>query len=96
MYPSHRSKLLFTDTDSLTYLIQVENSYQDMYLDKDFLGFSDIIERVPTLIGRMKTLIHKIKFEMDGDLIKEFVLLKTKRYSILTAKIVKAMKTSEI
>ena len=40
MYPSHRSKLLFTDTDSLTYLIQVENSYQDMYLDKDFLGFS--------------------------------------------------------
>ena len=44
----------------------------------------------------MKTLIHKIKYEIDGDLIKEFVLLKTKRYSILTAKIVKAMKTSEI
>ena len=41
MYPSHRSKLLFTDTDSLTYLIQMENSYQDMYLEKHFFDFSE-------------------------------------------------------
>ena len=33
-YPGERSKLLFTDTDSLTYSIKTNNLYEDMYQDK--------------------------------------------------------------
>ena len=34
-YPGNKSKLLFTDTDSLTYLIETENIYQDMYKNRE-------------------------------------------------------------
>ena len=37
-----------------------------------------------------------MKDEMDGDLIKEYVGLSAKMYTILTAKIVRAKKTNEI
>ena len=33
-YPGDRSKLLFTDTDSLVYKIRTQNLYQDMLEDK--------------------------------------------------------------
>ena len=33
-----RAKLLFTDTDSLTYEIEAEDVYQDFWYDKDKFG----------------------------------------------------------
>ena len=38
------AKLLFTDTDSLVYEIKTEDVYEDFYLDKDLLDFSDFSE----------------------------------------------------
>ena len=35
------AKLLFTDTDSLTYNIRTENKYKDFWADKDKFDFSD-------------------------------------------------------
>ena len=39
-YPGDRSKLLFTDTDSLVYKIRTQNLYQDMLGDKQLFDSS--------------------------------------------------------
>ena len=39
-----KAKLLFTDTDSLTYEIEAEDVYQDSWNDKDKFGNSDYPE----------------------------------------------------
>lgn len=57
----------------------MENSYQDMYLDKylfDFLGYQC---GHSYFNAENEKVIGKMKDEMDGDLIKEFVGLKIKR-----------------
>ena len=36
-YPKEYSKLMFTDTDSLTYSIKTNNIYEDMFRDKHLL-----------------------------------------------------------
>lgn len=74
----------------------MENSYQDMYLDKylfDFLGYQC---GHSYFNAENEKVIGKMKDEMDGDLIKEFVGLKIKRHLILTTKVMKARKTNEI
>ena len=37
---SHKFKLLFTDTDSLTYKIKINDVYKDFCADKDMFDFS--------------------------------------------------------
>ena len=44
---SDRAKLLFTDTDSLTYEIEAEHVYQSFWYDKDKLDNSDYPENSP-------------------------------------------------
>ena len=39
-YPNDKSKLLFTDTDSLTYTIRTDDLCHDMYIDKSKFDFS--------------------------------------------------------
>ena len=39
-----KSKLLFTDTDSLTYEIETKDVYKDFFNDKDKFDFSDYNE----------------------------------------------------
>ena len=44
---NNRAKLLFTDTDSLTYEIEAEGVYKDFWNDKDMFDNSDYLESSP-------------------------------------------------
>ena len=43
----NKAKLLFTDTDSLTYEIETEDAYKDFWNDKDMFSNSDYPENSP-------------------------------------------------
>ena len=49
-----KAKLLFTDTDSLTYEIEAEDVYQDFWNDKNKFDNSDYPESSPFLIRQIK------------------------------------------
>ena len=82
-----RAKLLFTDTDSLTYEIEAEDVYKNFSNDKDVFDNSDYPENSPYYCNANK-VIGKFKDEACGVPITEFVGLKSKMYS-LTLKIMK-------
>ena len=42
-----RAKLLFTDTDSLTYEIETRDAYKDFYMDNDRFDNSEYLETSP-------------------------------------------------
>jgi hypothetical protein len=80
----HKCKLLFTDTDSLTYEITTEDIYEDMKSIKDQFDFSDYPKEHPLYDTTNKKVIGKFKDETSGLPITEFVGLKAKMYSFLT------------
>ena len=79
-----RAELLFTDTDSLMYLIQTEDSYQDINKDikRNFDTF-DYPEKHPSGIktGINKKVIGKFKDEAAGKQITHFFGLRPKLYT---------------
>ena len=75
---NNRARLLFTDTDSLTYEIEAEDVYKDFWNDKDMLIIA-IIQRARHIIA--KKIIGKFKDEACGIPISEFIGLKSKMYS---------------
>ena len=78
-----RAKLLFTDTDSLTYEIEAEDVYKDFWNDKDMFDNSDYPENSPYYYNANKKVIGKFKDEACGVPIAEFVGLKYKMYSYI-------------
>ena len=76
-----RAKLLFTDTDSLTYAIETVDAYKDFWTDKDMFDNSDYPENSPYYCNTNKKIIGKFKDEACGIPITEFVSLKSKMYS---------------
>ena len=75
------AQLLFTDTDSLCYEVQTEDIYQDMYDNKEYFDLSDMkIKKFKD--GKNKKVIGKFKDETAGVLIREFIGLRSKMYSI--------------
>ena len=76
-----RAKLLFTDTDSLTYEIEAEDIYKDFWNDKDIFDNSDYPENSPYYCNNNRKCIGKFKDEACGIPITEFVGLKSKMYS---------------
>ena len=96
-----RAKLLFTDTDSLTYEIEAEDVYQDFLNDKDMFDNSDYPENSPYYCNANKKVIGKFKDEACGVLITEFIGLKSKMYSYIKSdekggKIAKGIKKNVI
>ena len=83
-YPD--STLLFTDTDSLTYQIQTDNVYEDFYADKHLFDFSGYEKESPFYNDENKKVIGKMKDELNGEIIEEFVGLRAKMYSLKTKK----------
>ena len=76
----NKSKLLFTDTDSLMYEIKIEDVYKDLSSDKEMFDFSYYLTKSKYL---NKLVIGKMKDETDSVVIEEFVGLKPKMYSFL-------------
>ena len=61
-----KAKLLFTDTDSLTYEIETEDVYEDLWKDKDLFDNSDYPENSPFYFKENKKVIGKFKDEAAG------------------------------
>ena len=78
-----RAKLLFTDTDSLTYEIEAEDVYQDFWYDKDKFDKSYHPENSLYHNKTNKKVIGKFKDEAASIPIAEFVGLKSKMYSYI-------------
>ena len=78
-----KAKLLFTDTDSLTYEIEAEDVYQDFWNDKEKFDNSDYPESSPYFDETNKKVIGKFKDEASSIPIIEFVGLRSKMYSYM-------------
>ena len=78
------AKLLFTDTDSVTYNIKTEDVYKDFWADKDKFDFSGYKEASDFYDLKNKKVIGKMKDETAGEPIVEFVGLRSKMYSYVT------------
>ena len=72
---------MFTDTDSLTYEVEAEDVYKDLWNDKDMFDNSDYPENSPYYFNANKKVIGIFKDEACGIPITEFVFLKSKMYS---------------
>ena len=78
-----KAKLLFTDTDSLTYEIETDDVYKDFWVDKDKFDNSNYLENSPFFDKLNKKVIGCFKDEAAGIPVVEFVGLRSKMYSYL-------------
>ena len=78
-----RAKLLFTDTDSFTYEIEMQDVYKDFWNDKDMFDNSDYPENSPYYCNTNKKVISKFKDKACGVPIVEFIGLKSRMYSYI-------------
>ena len=77
--------LLFTDTDSLVYKIKGNDCVCDeVFRDKELFDFSGYDKSSVYYDCANKKVIGKMKDEMSGKIIAEFVGLRSKMYSIVT------------
>ena len=76
-----KAKLLFTDTDSLTYEIETPDAYADFLQNKDIFNNSDYNKKSPFYFDHNKKVIGKFKDEAAGIPVTEFVGLRSKMYS---------------
>ena len=96
-----KAKLLFTDTDSLTYEIETKDVYADFWENKDKFDNCDYNKESPFYNAVNKKVIGKFKDESAGIPITEFVGLKSKMYSYVkdneqTARTAKGIKKQVI
>ena len=78
-----KAKLLFTDTDPLTYEIEADDVYRDFWNNKYKFDNSDYPESSPYFDKTNKKVIGKFKDEAAGVPICEFVGLRSKMYSYI-------------
>ena len=76
-------KLLFKDTDSLVYEIKNSNVYDQCFKEKHLIDFSGYLEDSIYYDSSTKKLLGKMKDELNGSKIVEFVGLKSTMYSLL-------------
>ena len=76
------AKLLFTDTDSLTYETKSENVYEEFFKWTDLFDFSNYSKDSKFFDDTNKKVIGKMKDEYGGVIIDQFIGLKVKIYSI--------------
>ena len=81
-YGPERAKLLFTDTDSLTYHISTEDLYQDMKEDQHLYDTSNYPTDHFLFSNVNKKVIGKFKDETAGLPIVEWIGLRAKMYSM--------------
>lgn len=81
-------KLAYMDTDSFIYLIETDNFYEDLKNDEDFGNYFDTSSYADNNIYGIKRkngkILGKFKDEVNGEIITEFVGLRSKMYSFKT------------
>ena len=77
------AKLLFAQTDSLTYGIKTEDFYEIFYKDKDLIDFSNCSNNSKFYDPSNMNQIGKMKAESERKAVIEFVGLKSKMYSLI-------------
>ena len=70
---NNRGRLLFIDTDSLTYEIEAEDVYKDFWNDNDMFDNSDRLESSPYYCNVNMKIIGKFKDAACGIPITEFI-----------------------
>jgi hypothetical protein len=76
-----RSKLLFTDTDSLMYRLNTPDVYKDALKFADKFDNSDYDKNSPFYYADNKKVMGKMKDEAGGVPLTEFIGLRSKMYS---------------
>ena len=79
------AKPLFTDTDSLGYDIVDSNVYEQCFKDKKLFDFSRYPKDSIYFDNSNKKVLGKMKDEFNDAKIDEFVVLKSKMYSLLAS-----------
>ena len=73
---------MFTDTDSFTYEIKSEDVYQEFFKHKHLFDFSNYPNDSKNFDETNKKVIGKMEDELEGEIIDEFVGLKSKMHSM--------------
>ena len=76
------AELCFTDTDSLLYDIKTEDIYADMVESADKFDTSNYKETDPLYSKVNNKVLGKMKDELGGEVMQEFVGLRSKMYSL--------------
>ena len=76
------AKLLFRDTDSLTYEKESENFYEEFLKWKDLFDFSNFWKDSKFSNETNKKIIRKMKDEFGEVIVERFVGLKSNIYSM--------------
>ena len=76
--------MLFSDTDSLCYVIKTEDVYEDLLEHRDMFDNSDYPKSSKFFFSENKKVIGKFKDEAAGMVIIDFAGLKPKMYSYRT------------
>ena len=76
------AKLLFTDTDSLTYEIKLEDVYEEFVKWKDLFDFRNCSKDSKFFDQTNKKVIGKMKDEFAGIIVDKFIGSKSKMYFI--------------
>ena len=76
------AKLLFTNTDFLTYEIKSEDVYEYFFKRKQLFDFTNYPKDSKFFDSTNKNVIAKMKDVSEGEIIDEFVGLKSKMQSI--------------
>ena len=79
------SRLLVTDTDIPVYEIRENNDiYEKIYSGRDLFDFSDYPKNSKFYDVTNKKVIGKMKDELSGEVISEFIGLRSKMYSLIS------------
>ena len=76
---------MFTDTDNLVYEINSDSVYEQCFKDKDLFDFSGYEKNSDYYDISNKKVLGKMKDELNGNKIVEFVGLKSKMYSLISS-----------
>ena len=79
----NKLRLLFTDTDSLKYETETEGVYVDFNKNKEMSDFSNYSAKSKYHDDSNVLVVGKMKDELGGVVMKEFVCLRPNMYSIL-------------
>eukprot|EP00732_Lithocolla_globosa_P006044 Lithocolla_globosa_v1_NODE_6727_length_1044_cov_295.733064.p1 type:complete len:204 gc:universal NODE_6727_length_1044_cov_295.733064:667-56(-) len=77
----NKSKLCFTDTDSFAYSIETEDLYKDIGEMSEKFDLSNYPENHSLYDKTNKKQLHKMKDELGGNVMTEFIGLRSKMYS---------------